>query len=377
MDFDLGEEQSILKDTLRRYLKDHYGFEQRRRALRAEPDAQDLWPGLAELGLLGAPFALERGGYGGGAVEAMVVMEALGEALVCDAWNESVLLCGRLLEGIGTPSAAALLSGLIAGTHRLALAHWESGARRDLSAVSTRAVSEGEGWRLNGAKSLSIGAPHASHLLVTARTATAPRDEHGLSLFCVPANTPGLTLRPLRMIDDRACADIVFDEVQLPASALLGPPDQAFPALADAHEAYCAALCAEALGVLSRLYEDTVEYTAQRRQFGQPLSRFQVLQHRLVDMRIQLELACAASLHATLHLARPPAERRRALGAAAIVVVEALRFVGENAVQLHGAMGLTDELAVSHYFRRATVLIEQLGGRDHLLAEQAKALRAA
>ncbi|MBH0112041.1 acyl-CoA dehydrogenase family protein [Novosphingobium sp. YJ-S2-02] len=373
MNFELSEEQSILKDTLERYLADHYDFDTRCRALRgcAGPT---LWPGLVEMGLTGAPFPLETGGHGGGPVEAMIVMEALGAALACEPWNEAIVLCGSLLAELG---AQEHLAPLIEGSKRHALAHAESGSSCGHANVGCTAMPTRDGWQLDGTKALSIGAGEADTLLVSARTDGSAGDEAGISLFALPRATVGVTLHPMRMIDDRACCDIELAAVRAPASALVGPAGMAYPALERAHEAWLAALCSEAVGVVGRLHQDTVAYTRQRRQFGQPLSNFQVIQHRLVDMLMQVELATSACHLATLSLDKPQPARRQALTAAALVTGEALRFVGESAVQLHGAMGLTDELAISHLFRRATAIIQQLGSIDQLSGACARALRAA
>lgn len=377
MDFELTEEQSILKDTLRRYLQDQHDFEARGHTLRDPVCARALWDGLAEMGLTGAPFAEEVGGFGGGPVEAMIVQEALGEALVCAPWSETVILCGRLLEAIATPASFQLLADLVSGQARPALAHWEPQARNCLHHVATTATAESQGWRLDGGKALAIGAQDASHLLVTARTSGAVRDAAGISLFCLPIDAPGLDLAPVRMIDDRTACDVTLAGVLVPDTGLLGVRDAVAPALEQADEDLRAGLLAQGAGIARRMYEDTVEYTRQRHQFGQPLARFQALQHRLVDMLMQVEMAQSASHLAALSLTAPPAERRAAIEAATIVTHEALRFVGENAVQLHGAMGLTDELAVSHYFRRATALIQQLGSHDHAVSTYARTLKAA
>lgn len=378
MDFSLSEEQSILKDTVRRFLRESYSFEERNRHLRSGTGRDDgLWNNLAELGLVGAPFSEVLGGFGGGAVEAMIVMEALGEALVTEPWLESVLMCGRLLEAANTPASRDTLNHLIESGSRFALAHWEPNARHCLASVSTTAHPVSNGWRLDGFKGLCVGTSHASYLIVSARTDGGERDEHGISLFLVKPDTPGLAMHNLTMIDDRQCADITLEGVELPRDALLCSVDQGYAALLHAHEAATAGLCSEAVGIIRRMLDDTVEYTRQRRQFCQSLSQFQVIQHRLVDMFIEAELAASAAQLATLRLSAPAAEKARAISAAKIVVNDALRFVGQNAVQLHGAMGLTDELAISHYFRRATAIEQQLGSSDHHVARYASLTKPA
>ena len=359
MNFDLSEEQAMLRDMLRRYLREQYDFETRRARVRAGRgrDAA-LWQGLADLGILAVLLPETAGGLGGGPVETMVVMEALGEALVAEPFLETVVIGGALLRACGSD----LLPEIATGTLRIASV---------LEATTLRAEPAPSGWHLTGQAPVVIGAPGASHLILAARTAG-----DGPSLFLVETGTPGIILHGYQLIDDRPAADLEID-AHLPAEALLGATGTAGPLIETVLDTARAALCAEAVGVLRRMLDDTVEFTKQRRQFGQPLAGFQALQHRMVDMFLALEQAVSASHLATLNLSALPETRARAVAAAKATIGKAARFIGENAVQLHGAMGMTDELAVGHYFKRATVIAQSFGSTEQQVARYAALMRAA
>lgn len=378
MDFRLSDEQTMLRDALGRFLRDRYDFETRRaRVVRGGHDA-DLWADFAgALGILGASWPEACGGFGGGAVEAMIVQEALGGALVTEPYLETVVVGGGLLRRIDDPRAPALLQGIVAGNVRIALATGEPTARFAIEDVGTRAVRTAGGWMLDGAKTVVIGAPSATHWIVVARTAGDRRDTAGISLFLIDPATAGVDRHDYRLIDGRPAADLRFAGTPLPSTALLGGDGDALPLLDRVLDEAIAALCAEAVGVMRRMLADTIDHCRQRRQFGQPLAAFQVLQHRMVDMYMAVEQAAAAALLATLRLDADPPMRARAASAAKATVGQAIRFVGQNAVQLHGAMGMTEELAVGHYFKRATVIESQFGTVDHHLARYAALSRAA
>jgi alkylation response protein AidB-like acyl-CoA dehydrogenase len=379
VDFTLSDEQGMLRDTLSRYLAESDPLDARlkRRGKTPTGDPQ-LWQALAErLGILGAALPESVGGLGGGAVETMVIMEAMGEALADTPYLSTVVLGGGILGQIGGAAADDLLAGIVAGSTQIAVAALEANARYAFHAVETRAARSGNGWTLEGAKAVVLGAPDADHLIVSARTAGDVRDVRGISLFLVPRDAAGLTRHDYRLIDATPAADIVLSGVTLPADALLGEEGAALPVLERAADAATAALCAEAAGAMRRMLNDTVAYTRERRQFGQPLAAFQVLQHRMVDMFMQVEQARSAAYLATLNLDADAATRARAVSAAKAVVAEGVRFVGQNAVQLHGAMGMTDELAVGQYFKRATAIEQQFGSADHHLRRYATMPHAA
>ena len=362
MDFRLTDEHAMLRDTLTRYLAEADPLDARlKRRTRTVAGDATLWRALAaELGVVGAALPEEAGGLGGGPVETMIVMEALGEALADAPYLSNVVLSAGVLRQAGD---VALLPGIADGTVQVALAALEVGSRHAWHAVSARAVRESDGWRVTGEKAVVLGAPDADRLLVSARTAGAARDRDGVSMFLVCADA--VRRHDYRLIDGSVAADIVLDAAP---AALVGQEGAAVAWLEAAGDAAIAAICAEAAGIARRMLADTVEWTKQRRQFGQPLASFQVLQHRMVDMYMAAEQIQSAAYLATLNLDADAAIRARAVSAAKAVVADGLRFVAQNAVQLHGAMGMTDELPVGLYFKRATAIEQQFGGADHHLA---------
>jgi len=374
MDFSFNDEQRMLRDSLSSFLADTYDFDARKTAIGAEPGWRpEIWRALAQdLGVLGAALPEEMGGLGGGPVDSLVVMEELGKALVVEPYLETVVIGAGLLKRIDTPAAAEAVADIIAGERIVALAWGEPKGRYDAGDVSTRAVRDGAGWRLDGRKAVVTGAPMADQLIVTARTAGEQRDPQGVSLFLVDKAAPGLGVRDYRMVDGRQASEIALDAVTLSADALLGDEGAGLPLVEQVLDEARAALCAEALGVMSQLLAQTLAYTKQRRQFGHAISDFQVLQHRMVDMFIQHEQAVSMTYMATLKLDRPAPERAKAVSAATAFVGKACRFVGQNAVQTHGGIALTNELALSHYFKRAAMIESELGSVDwHLARYQA------
>jgi alkylation response protein AidB-like acyl-CoA dehydrogenase len=369
MDFSFTDEQKMLRDTLASYLADHYAFDQRRAATAQEPGWRpQVWKAFAEeLGILGASFPEALGGLGGGPVEAMIIMEELGKALVVEPYLGTAVIGGGFLKHAGHPHAAELAGRIIAGEAVFAFAWAEPQGRYNLADLRTTATRQGAGWVLNGAKAVVAGAPWATHLIVTARTAGGQRDAQGVSVFLVEAGAAGVAARDYPTVDGGRASDISFENVALGAEALIGPADGALPLVEKVVDEALAALCAEGCGVLRRLHEDTLAYTKQRRQFGAPIGSFQVLQHRMADMYINLEQSISMTCMATLKLGRDD-ERARACAAAKVQLGNACRFIGQSAIQLHGGMGMTDELAVGHYFKRATLIESAFGSTDHHLA---------
>lgn len=378
MNFTLTDEQNLLKASLGQFLQQRYGFAERTAASRAEPGYRaDIWSALAnDLGVLGMTIPEANGGLGGGALEQMILMEEAGRVLLLEPVSETVFQAGWLLGQAGGAMAGQLLEQVASGALKLAVALGEPTMRYDLADIATRAARDGAGWRLDGAKAMVMAAPWADRLIVAARTAGQAGDAAGLSLFVVDPAAAGVTLHPYPTIDGRRAADIEFASVALPAEALIGPEGGALPLLEAMRDRAIAAQAAEAAGLLDKLVSDTVEYTKQRQQFGQPISSFQVLQHRMVDMYMQVEMVRSAAVLATLKLDGDPAERAKAASAAKVTVAEACRFIGQNAVQLHGGMGMTDGLAIGHYFKRATLIESEHGSADWHLARHA-ALSAA
>ena len=370
MDFSFTEEQSMLRDTVASYLADNYGFDQRRAALGREPFWRpDVWSAFAdELGILGAAFPEALGGLGGGYTENMVVMEELGKALVVEPYLGTVVIGGGFLKHGAPAGAEEMIGQIIAGKAIFAFAYAEPQGRYNIRDLKTTARKDGAGYVLNGHKAVVVGAPYATHLVVTARTGGGQRDAGGVSVFIVPKSAKGVTTRDYPTVDGFRASEVYFENVALGAEARIGGEGEALPLVEKVMDEAIAATCAEACGVLRRLQEGTVEYTKQRKQFGVPISSFQVLQHRMVDMFIQLEQSISMTYMATIRLSDSDAERSKAASAAKVQIGKACKFVGQNAIQLHGGMGMTDEMAIGHYFKRATMIEGLFGSTDHHLA---------
>ncbi|KUI20524.1 pimeloyl-CoA dehydrogenase small subunit [Mycobacterium sp. GA-1285] len=362
MDFNLSKEQELLRDGLNKFLSSRYDLETSRAAAKTGAGWQpDIWSGFAnELGILGAALPEDIGGIGGGPVEVMVIAEALGHALVVEPYVDTVVVSGGLLRRAGGEPASALLERIVEGTAIVALAANEPASGHNWADVTTSAARDGEEWVLQGSKIVVASAPLATHLLVSARTT------NGISLFVVDLDSAGdaVAAHHYRTIDDRRASDLTFDGLRLPAHALLGEEGAAWPSLAQARDEGAAAVCAEAVGCMRKVLADTVEYAKQRQQFGQPIGSFQVLQHRMVDMYMELEQSVSAAYLAVLNLEAEPDVRARAVSAAKATVGRAARFIGQQSVQLHGGMGMTEELAIGHYFKRLTALQYEFGTTD-------------
>lgn len=379
MDFNLTNEQELLRDGLTKFLSSRYDLASSRAAAKTGPGWQpEIWRGFAdELGILGATLPEEAGGIGGGPVETMVIAEALGHALVIEPFVDTVVVAGGLLHRSGDAAAAALLEEIVAGSAIVALAATEPDSGDNWRDVSTTARRDGDEWVLNGAKVMAVDVPLATHLLVTARTSGERADADGISLFLIDISslTTGFTAHPYRTVDDRRASDLTFSDVRLPASALLGTEGQAWSSLDLARDEGAAAVCAEAVGGMRKVLADTVEYCKQRQQFGLPIGSFQALQHRMVDMHMEVEQASAAVYLAVLNLDAEPAQRAKAVSAAKATIGRAARFVGQNAVQLHGGMGMTEELAIGHYFKRLTAVQYEFGSTDYHVGRYAELTR--
>ncbi|PKB14793.1 alkylation response protein AidB-like acyl-CoA dehydrogenase [Novosphingobium kunmingense] len=372
MEFELNDEQRQFKASLDRFLETGRAFGADKLDLRqGDGWRPQVWQDLAsQLGVLAVGLPDRLGGFGGG-VEQMVVMESVGRALAPEPVAETLLQAAPLLAQSESPAADALLQGIAAGSVRIALAIGEDGVRDDFRAIACSARDTDAGWQIDGAKQIVVGAPWATHLLVAARHAGQAGDATGLSLFVVAADVQGLELRPYRMLDERWAADVSLDGVEVPREALIGVEGDGLALLEEWRDRAIAAASAEACGILERLVEETVAYARQREQFGQTIGSFQALQHRMVDMHLQLELARSAALLACQTLDEPADVRGRAASAARLTVAQACRFVGQNAVQIHGGMGMTDELAIGHFFKRATVIEHSFGSEGFHLRRRA------
>ncbi|MGE2720347.1 acyl-CoA dehydrogenase family protein [Mycolicibacterium celeriflavum] len=374
MDFNLTKEQELLRDGLNKFLSSRYDLETSRAAAKTGAGWQpDIWSGFAnELGILGAAMPEKIGGIGGGPVEVMVIAEALGQALVVEPYVDTVVVSGGLLQRAGGEAASALLERIVEGTAIVAVAASEEASGHNWVEVTTTAERDGDGWVLRGSKIVVASAPLATHLLVTART------ENGISLFCVDLGAAGdaVAAHHYRTVDDRRASDLALDGLRLPSDALLGEEGEAWPSLAQARDEGAAAVCAEAVGCMRKVLADTVEYAKQRHQFGQPIGSFQALQHRMVDMYMELEQAVSAAYLAVLNLEAEPDVRARAVSAAKATVGRAARFIGQQSVQLHGGMGMTEELAIGHYFKRLTALQYEFGTTDFHITRYAELTKA-
>jgi pimeloyl-CoA dehydrogenase small subunit len=365
MDFDLTEDQRLLGESVGRLLADQYGFAQRK-ALLATPEgwSRALWAQYAELGLLGLPFAEEHGGFGGGPTEVMLLMQAFGRHLVLEPYLATVVLAGTALRLAGSAAQQAeILPAIAAGTATLAFAHGERQARYDLTDVATTATpASGGGFVLEGAKSVVPNGDAADRLIVSARTAGGRHEEAGVSLFLVPADAPGVARRGYRLRDGTGAAEISLTQVKVPGEALLGARDGAMPVIRRVVEAGIAATAAEVVGAMETMQSLTLDYLKTRQQFGRPIGENQALQHRSAEMFMALEQGRSMAMLATISLEEADdAERARNISMAKVGVGQSGRFVSQQAVQLHGGIGMTEEYAVGHYFRRVMVIEHMFG----------------
>ncbi len=376
MDFDLTEEQSLLRDSVTRLLADAYDFDARK-AITASPEGRSpaVWAQFAEMGLLGLPFTEDDGGFGGGPVETMIVMEAFGAALVVEPYLATVVLGGGILRAAGSAAQkAALIPGIVAGEQLLAFAQTERQARYDLCDIATTARRSGDGWILDGAKGVVLHGGSADTLVVSARTAGGQRDSGGIGLFLVPADAPGVERRGYPTQDSMRAAEIGLTGVRVGPDAVLGDPEGGLAVIARVVDEAMAALCAEAVGAMAQSQALTLEYIKTRQQFGTAIGQFQALQHRAADMFVALEQARSMAMFATMMAHEPDANARSSAAAAAKVQIgRSGRFVGQQAVQLHGGVGMTMEYRIGHYFKRLAMIDTLFGDADHHLARLATA----
>ena len=368
MNFEHTEDRRMLADTLNRFVSEQYGFETRNAIAYGDVGmAPALWNQFAELGAIGALFAEDDGGFGGAGFDIAVVFEALGRGLVVEPFL-GALMVGRALAAVGTSAQKALIANLVDGSSIAALAHDEPGSHYELSRVATRAERNADGWTLSGAKAVVLQGDHANLLLVSARTSGEVDSEDGISLFLVPADAAGLSRRGMGRMDGGRVAEITLDKVQVGADALLGAEGRGLATLEVAVGAGVLALCAEAVGAMEVAKRDTLEYLQTRKQFGVAIGSFQALQHRMADMYIHLEQARSMAMLAAARMScGDPGERRRIISAAKVRVGQAAKFIGQQAVQLHGGMGVTDELPAAHHFKRLAMIELTLGDIDHHL----------
>jgi pimeloyl-CoA dehydrogenase small subunit len=375
MDFDLTEEQRLLKESLDRLIGDRYAFEQRKGYSQApEGWSRELWGQYAELGLLGLPFAEQYGGSAGGPVETMIVMEAFGRALALEPFFATVVLGGGFLRNGGSAEQCAELIPKIAdGSLTLAFAQTERHSRYDLADISTVAARDGAAWVLDGEKGVVLHGDTADKLIVTARVGGGRRDRAGVGVFIVDAKAAGVSRRGYPTQDGLRAAEVGLAGVRVGPEGVLGEPGAALPLVEHVVDEAIAALCAEAVGAMAAMHELTLDYLKTRRQFGHEIGSFQILQHRAVDMLIALEQARSMAMFATMMASEEDAaERRNALSAAKVQIGRSGRLIGQQAVQLHGGIGMTMEYKVGHYFKRTTMIDTIFGDADFHLRELAR-----
>ncbi|SIN59803.1 Acyl-CoA dehydrogenase [Parasphingorhabdus marina DSM 22363] len=367
MDFNFTDEQNMVRDGISRLIREQYDWDTRREVIASETGWRpELWAQLAELGMLAAPFSEEDGGFGGGATETMLIMEEFGKGLAIEPFIPSVVCAGGFLKyGGSAAQKEEYLAGIISGEMIFAFAYAEPRGRYDLADLQTTAKADGGDYVLNGHKAVVIGAPWATHFVVTARTAGDQRDRSGVSVFIVDKNADGVSLRDYGTVDGRRASEVYFENVKVAGDALIGEADNGLPLIEQVVDEATAAVCAEATGAMKVTNEMTLDYSRQRKQFGTPIGSFQVLQHRMADMLMEYEQSVSMSYLATIRLSEDVATRKEAVSSAKVRIGQAARFIGQNAIQTHGGMGMTDELAVGSYFKRLSIIEGEFGSVDH------------
>ncbi|MCP4315335.1 MAG: pimeloyl-CoA dehydrogenase small subunit [Hyphomicrobiales bacterium] len=366
MDFTHTEDRTMLKDMVARFIADNYPLEDRNKAAEGSDGfSRDMWARFAELGLIGALFSEEDGGFGGAGFDINVLFEELGRGLVVEPFIASALLGGSVLAQLGNDDQKALITDVVAGSTLLALAHGEPDSYYDLAHVETTAMSDGDGFVLNGRKAVVLNGDSADYLVVTARAAGGTWDEDGISAFLVPAGTGGVEIRGYPTIDGQHAAEIVLDNVRLDASALLGESGKAYPAVEMAVARANVALVSEAIGLMEVCRDMTLEYLRTRKQFGVPIGKFQALQHRMATVLTEIEQARSAAINAAGRLDLPRAEREKAISSAKALAGRIGRLVSEEAIQMHGGIAMTWEYGLAHYAKRLIMIDHQFGDVDY------------
>lgn len=367
MDFNFTEEQTMVRDGLSRLIRENYDDETRRKVIASESGWRpEIWAQLAELGILGMPFSEADGGFGGGAIDSLVVMEEFGKGLVVEPFVPTVVCAGGFFKHAGTDAQKEEhIGGIVSGERIYAFAYAEPRGRYDYADLETTAKKDGDGYVLNGHKAVVIGAPWATHLVVTARTSGDQRDRDGVSVFVLDKASDGVVTRDYPTFDGRRASEVYLENVSVPAEALIGEEGNGLPLIERVTDEAIAAQCAEACGAMQVANAMTLEYSKQRKQFGVPIGKFQVLQHRMADMFTEYEQSVSMTYLATLKLDEDERERKLAASAAKVRVGQAAHHIGRDAIQIHGGMGMTDELAIGHYFKRLTIFDSEFGNVDH------------
>ena len=370
MDFSFSDEQTLLQESVSRFITNDYGFESRQKHSRSDAGySLENWQTFAELGWLGVPFSENHGGFGGGAVETMLMMEEFGKGLVVEPYLATVVACGSALNGFGSEDQkSSFIPEIIDGSKLWALAFAEPQGRFNLADLTTTATASNGSYLLSGHKSVVINGPNANFFIVSVRTSGEQRDETGVSLFIIPSDAKGLSRRDYPTVDGQRASELILDNVELDEASRLGEEGQGLNILQQAIDFATLAIGSEAVGCMEVLYKDTVEYCKNREQFGQPIGKFQVLQHRMVDMFMEHEQSKSLMFMAAMRWDEGyGAEAQKAVSAFKVQVGKSGKFVGRSAVQLHGGMGMTDELNIGHYFKRLTIIDTMFGNVDHHL----------
>ena len=370
MDFSFSDEQTLLRESVSRFITNDYGFESRQKHSRSDAGySPENWQTFAELGWLGVPFSENHGGFGGGAVETMLMMEEFGKGLVVEPYLATVVACGSALNGFGSEDQkSSFIPEIIDGSKLWALAFAEPQGRFNLADLTTTATASNGSYLLSGHKSVVINGPNANFFIVSVRTSGEQRDETGVSLFIIPSDAKGLSRRDYPTVDGQRASELILDNVELDEASRLGEEGQGLNILQQAIDFATLAIGSEAVGCMEVLYKDTVEYCKNREQFGQPIGKFQVLQHRMVDMFMEHEQSKSLMFMAAMRWDEGyGAEAQKAVSAFKVQVGKSGKFVGQSAVQLHGGMGMTDELNIGHYFKRLTIIDTMFGNVDHHL----------
>ena len=370
MNFELTDERQMMQDSLRRFLSDRYTTQVRTENLDSDAGFNaDIWAQLAELGILGALFPEAQGGYGGSGFDIAVVFEELGRAGVVEPLLDSAILGGGLIAALGSSDHQSLVEQVIDGTLHLGFAHGEPASRYDLAHVETTATQSGDEITLTGRKAVVVNAEAAGFLIISARETGAVTDEQGISLFLVPVDTPGLSLRGYPLMAGGRAAEVELDAVTLPISTRLGIAGQAYPVIADRVAAASVALAAEALGAMETATALTRDYLQTRQQFGRPIGSFQALQHRMADLLIELEQARSAVINVAGHLSAAPRKRDLHISAARNLIARVGRLVAEDAIQLHGGIAMTQEYELAHFAKRIVMAEHRFGDADYHLEQ--------
>ena len=368
MDFSFTEEQNLIRNTVQSFLADNYDFETRRAIVAGEEGfRRDYWQQFSSLGLLAAPFPEDLGGLGGGPVEVMITMQAFGSALVVEPYVPTVVLCGTLLQHGGNAKQRQLIQGICDGSTLWSLAFAEPQSRFNLADVQLTAKEKDGGYVLQGQKAVVLGAPYADKLIVVGRTSGARFDQEGITLFLVDKNAKGVSLQGYPTVDGHRAAEVTFDAVEVASSQVLGAIGGGYPLLVHAVDKGIMAVSAEATGAMKVLNDATVEYSKTRKQFGVPIGKFQVLQHRMVDMFMAYEQSLSMVYMMALKMEEDAAQRTKAASSAKVQIGKAGYYIGEQSVQIHGGMGMTDELNIGHYFKRLTMINTLFGDSDYHL----------